>query len=588
MVKDCMEVFEKEADETKKKTDRDMVLDSYIPFDGDYLIIKKDGSIQHCKIEFKKGELHKDPADEELYEKVRFYDYHSRIINTNKPISDKQILSCSYLSFIVKWERLAESSAKANKLTPDKVNRYFDALKNPGGKKTKKNDIALFQKMNEFLPEIDKEKLDHHRNWILDHLFKLEKSGIEFLKKNYLKIFFEDDPELYLQEETRYVFPRIFLKNDYNEEIEFKIYGVPNDSMSLDAKKPGLEHKTRKTVAPCLIAAEEALQQRAFFDYLQSNCKRNKPCMYIDTERNRIYPVSEQEIPDSEFTGYMIRAELTKSGVNIVDADILTHYSNTLMKPFLYENVLSLRDDYGLFKEYTKKSEILALLNKCLFSFKLFPNFFRDSKDISINDAALKDAIVCCRNAIRSWLYKDKPYHVADVLADRCWKICKTTLLDGELNRAGQQLSLIISVKNYLGGDNMERNYPEIRDDLRRKINSEIDAGIGCEKEYYYCVGQIVRYFISLKQKADKKHILVAPYLNCSSNKVLRALVNSGFTSVAYTIDVNNLRFNRMMTLIANYDATDDKVDREALMAGYIANCLIYEKAEKETEKVEE
>ena len=270
MVKDCMEVFEKEADETKKKTGRDMVLDSYIPFDGDYLIIKKDGSIQHCKIEFKKGELHKDPADEKLYEKVRFYDYHSRIINTNKPISDKQILSCSYLSFIVKWERLAESSAKANKLTPDKVNRYFDALKNPGGKKTKKNDIALFQKMNEFLPEIDKEKLDHHRNWILDHLFKLEKSGIEFLKKNYLKIFFEDDPELYLQEETRYVFPRIFLKNDYNEEIESKIYGVPNDSMSLDAKKPGLEHKTRKTVAPCLIAAEEALQQRAFFDYLQS------------------------------------------------------------------------------------------------------------------------------------------------------------------------------------------------------------------------------------------------------------------------------------------------------------------------------
>lgn len=134
----------------------------------------------------------------------------------------------------------------------------------------------------------------------------------------------------------------------------------------------------------------------------------------------------------------------------------------------------------------------------------------------------------------------------------------------------------------------MERNYPEIRDDLRRKINSEADAGIGCEKEYYYCVGQIVRYFISLKQKAEKKHILAAPYLNCSSNKVLRALVNSGFTSVAYTIDVNNLRFNRMMTLIANYDATDDKVDREALMAGYIANCLIYEKAEKETEKVEE
>lgn len=77
MVKDCMEVFEKEADETKKKTDRDMVLDSYIPFDGDYLIIKKDGSIQHCKIEFKKGELHKDPSDEELYEKNSLFPFVS-------------------------------------------------------------------------------------------------------------------------------------------------------------------------------------------------------------------------------------------------------------------------------------------------------------------------------------------------------------------------------------------------------------------------------------------------------------------------------------------------------------------------------
>lgn len=75
--------------------------------------------------------------------------------------------------------------------------------------------------------------------------------GIDTSGKDYLKIFFEEDRDLYINEEKRYVMTKIFNKNDYNIDIDEQTYGLSNDNLALNSKKPYMEHKTRKML--CLI-----------------------------------------------------------------------------------------------------------------------------------------------------------------------------------------------------------------------------------------------------------------------------------------------------------------------------------------------
>ena len=105
--------------------------------------------------------------------------------------------------------------------------------------------------------------------------------GIELTGKNYLKIFFEDDKELYVREEQRYLMTKIYNKNDYNIEIDGQILGLPNDNLALNSKKPYMEHKTRKKTVPYLLTPQSAAVQRMFFDYLMNEANKGNTNLFF-------------------------------------------------------------------------------------------------------------------------------------------------------------------------------------------------------------------------------------------------------------------------------------------------------------------
>ena len=55
VLKDCLDIFREELDRIAEKTgDEDrLILDEYIPADGDYLLVKRDGTIETCSVKFK-------------------------------------------------------------------------------------------------------------------------------------------------------------------------------------------------------------------------------------------------------------------------------------------------------------------------------------------------------------------------------------------------------------------------------------------------------------------------------------------------------------------------------------------------------
>ena len=280
MLKDCLEIFNEQLEQTEQLCgDGDhLILDTYVPADGDYLIVHKDGKVEKCTVMMdKKTRTVQTDWDEasDAYYQLKFYDYHSRLVSMDKPQDPKKVIhSNNYCAFWVKWE-----SFENGKMDMQALDRYFDVLKNPAEKYKKPQDRKMYDYILDQVGEVDQEKLEQHRDWLKEHLFCLDELGLNLKKKNYLKVFFEEEESLYTKEEQRYLVTKIFNKNDYNMELDDQILGLPNDNLGLNAKKPFLENKTRKVTIPYMITTQEALQQRKFFDYLMNQA--NLGCMNI-------------------------------------------------------------------------------------------------------------------------------------------------------------------------------------------------------------------------------------------------------------------------------------------------------------------
>ena len=104
MLKECLEIFENELHEKGEN----LILDSYIPADGTYIVVSKINNKFQIKDEAINIKYNKKTDELEgrmntLYEDICFYDYNSKLVDMNKPIDKKKIIqSNNYLSFFIK------------------------------------------------------------------------------------------------------------------------------------------------------------------------------------------------------------------------------------------------------------------------------------------------------------------------------------------------------------------------------------------------------------------------------------------------------------------------------------------------------
>ena len=582
MLKDCLEVFAEELKRTEETTgdgDR-LILDSYIPADGIYVVVNQSGQIRSCAIKLNKKSriLEQTPNDNDLLRKIRFYDYHSRLVSMDKPQDPKKVIhSNNYLAFWVKQESLENG-----KLDEAAIDRYFDVLRNPREKYKKPQDRKMYDYIAEQIGDIDQERLEKNRTWTKENVFRLEELNILLSGKNYLKIFFEGDEELYIKEEQRYVMTKIFNKNDYNLELEEKILGLPNDNLGLNSKKPYMENKTRRVPVSYLITPEEAVLQRKFFDYLMNKANAGETDLYFDTTKKRITAQKKGEMFSSDFTGYFLQVQKGKE-VEIHHQDTIVDYKYHLIKPFRYQNVLGLEDKEERYKEYRNKTELQSVINEVLFSSWLVGNYFTEEEKLSV-DGELKRNLVWSREAIFAWLYKGLDVNMDRVLHKVCMNMIKNSVRNGFTMKMGQQFNLMCSLEEYFkGGCGMAEKYADIQSKLRNKINQSGDCEIETDEEYFYAVGQLVFYFISLSKAKEKMHSLANPFLIATDNTVIRKKLKQYFMKYNYQLKFNGYKFNRMYRLVDAY-ILKNKVQQEYLFGGYLGNNLMYE-SNKNTEE---
>lgn len=564
MLRECVEIFNKIYLEQGDK----LITDSYELEQGDYFIVKKDGNFEHIKIE-------KDTTSSsvEKYDYLSQRDYYSKLLDMNKPIDGKkQIHSNNYLSFFIKNNVLGEKKDTLDEV----IKKYYEILKNPLLKYDKGEKKRIYEELEKELEKPDIGKIEKNYNWIKENLYFLTEKTKE--SKNYLKIFFEEDLEEYKKENKRYVIPNIYNNTDYNVKIEDKTYGLPNNNLNLNTKKPYLENKTRKKnyTVPYLLDEENVFEQKKFFDYLQNLVNKGIRNVYITN--GKIIPLRNNEILEKNISGYFLRIRKDKSEAAIERFEVIPRYENEIS--FSIEIIDCLNDNVETKLEYgniiNTKKQLIGLLNSYLFKGKIFTIVYENIKDIKIIDSKIKYISNIYKDVFYKLIIKGEMEEFLKVYKIIFLEFIKHALSVQSYKTEAYNLYNIMS--SIEGGKKLE-----VHEKIREKLRKSFENGKGIienNDEYYFTIGQIIFYLLSRNKETEKKHDAINRILNFKDIKQLKEEIRKLFIKYNYDIKFQNKRFNLLYEMILGYIPENNKIDYDRLLGGYLSYSLIYEKNE--------
>lgn len=578
MLKDCLEGFKKQY-EAKGEG---YILDDYVLLEGNYLLIDSAGN---CKLSLEVNKKDKEmDARDKTYRLFCQMDYLSKLADMNKALGIKKVIhSNNYLSFFIKKDNLS-----SGKLTDEVIDRYYDVLINPATKYAKdKKSMEIYQAFEDEYGKPDLQAIQENKAWIKQHILHIVEEYPEIKQdKNYLKIFFEKDIECFEIESKRYFLPNIYNSTEYNVTLNEQVFGMPNDNLGLNSKKPYLKHRTRKNDTPYLINTEEVLLQKKFFDFLMNKASQGYSNVYIDED---IHCLPADQSMTKRFNGYFLRIQKGKE-VEIKEFDTIACLDNEIQTCHIPK---SIEIDYAKLKYeselrpkvITQLDDLKRVINSVLFSKWLANSYFREAADIKLNDTVLKRNILESRDAFFAWFYKGNETIIKPLFPAVSLSIIKNTICNGYRVRAQEQWMLREGVMNYLnrGGVQVADSMKEKLDKLEVKINADSQQSIESDVEYAIASGQLVNFFLSLNKASTPKHALINPILNIKSDEKLKEELNKLFKKYNYTIERRSKRFGNLYAMIVAYTPVE-KIKEEALLYGYLTNSLIYKKGEKENE----
>lgn len=595
MLYDAIKVFEKKRntvaerffseEATALECRTKLLVDNYIPSDGTYILITMDADFRpetplEVKYDKKSNELR--GRTEPCFNYVRYLDYNSKLININKPIDTKKVIHSNQIyAFFVKKESITEK-----KLTVEVIDGYYNTLSAPETKYKGKGK-KLYQQTAEELGELDCETLERIRAWMKDWLANPEKLPIDYTGKDYLKLFFvysdeKRSKELFEQENQRYVIPNIYNSNDYNIEVNGTTLGMPSNNLGLNAKKPFLENKQRKTQAPYLIDREQVMLQSHFFDYLWGHACKGNVNVYIDLEEEEIHAVSDKDdnIPLIK-NGLFLRIKKGKE-VEILDWDIVMDVSPNLPRTFCFKPIVKAQTEAKNYGKCNRAAELSAVIDEVFFDKYLGFNYFTDAQDLPQMEGRLKYILLTYRSRIFSWLYKTPQCNMKTVLSEMAMKLIQNKIANGYYGRACEQLNLLLSLEDYFEENHeMEELMRTVQDNFKKHIDSKEEWNFN-DTEYYYAVGQLISYFLSKSKAAKKPFSMANQFLNADSDALIKDKVCQMFKRYNHAIDLEkDSRAKNVINHVLMYQPEGKKVMQRELIAGLTAENAFYVKKEE-------
>lgn len=585
MLEECLEIFKKNLDE-----DPDMVLRGYIPKDGKYYLVtmKEKGPWEvspSFKIKYDKKEkkIENQPLN---YSFIRDLDFNSNLLNMNKSIDNKKAIhSSNYYSFFFK-ENIYE-----DKINKDAIERYFSILKNPLKKYKDKNAKNLYLENEGKLGGVNVDEAEKIEKWIVENIDNKNIFDIDTSSKDYFKIFFvyedeEKTKKAYQREQDRYLLTNLFNKNKYNIEVNGKTFGVSDDDLGINDKKPYLENLSRKVKQPYLISADMAKLQNLFFSYLSSSVKRGNNKIYFNTGNKEISFEKNKNFIGFELFLYPEKNEAAILDYNIYskDFDDIEIKIKQFIEEYLPENAkaedISKREDkYGLITE--KKT----LLNKIDSVF--FYNYYQRNKynleNLNIKELNFKMIILNYGKSLEFAIVNNKNKEIVRILDRLLEDSIKYSLLNDYKTKAITQFNYYLSLKEYF--EKKEENYMDFQENMKRKLESAGEISLEGDKEIFFAVGQVLRKLLNYSNIGDKNLTFIRNFLGGQKTSRIIENLEHLLVTYAHNISAKDVRLNRAVSQILVHKFDNKKAEDRWIIAGFLEESYLYGKKLSEGEE---
>ena len=606
MIDEALEVFRKIYD----REGEELVVSKHIPKDGTYILvnIKSGKIIEKLNIFYDKKTKKIDGELNQYYDYFRAFDYYSNIIDTNKSmeIIGKKIHSNQIYSFFIKKESITlnfydkediTEDDKKKKLTKEMIENYKKNLLNPKEEKYKndKKKKEIYESIENKLSPFDKKTGEKIFSWIENNITKpliLEKNK-EILKNfsikieknrgnnDYLKIFFiennlenesefRESLELFKNEYRRYIIPNIYNKNDYNQNVKGKVYGLPNNNMTLNSDKPFLLNRTRRVPTPYLVDTDEILLQYAFYNYLLPEVKQGNYFIYF-TE-NEIIPRTYKEGCPSG-AKYLLNARYSKD-VGIKNFNVISKDSSeekiVNLKKILYRENSKSKIKYANYD----KTMIMETIDKIFYNNSLFDNIFNNIEEIKVKVIELKKLLINYREGLYKWFYlNDKSEikkNIKKLYLDSIIVNIKNQYDESLIN---EQFNLGFSLEKYFyGKSELMEGIMSVKEIFLNHTLSEEDWEFLNDDEYFWAIGQLLAYINNRRNTKIKNLTFIEQIFFIRDINIFKERVFNIIISYGHLIESKKVK--RVVSNINIYQPQEIK--KYILLAGFTADIVLY------------
>ena len=590
------------------------------PSIGLHIIVEIDNSGQLINFPGEKG-YHWDYYDGKnmssfLSSIIEYEQYGVRIgTNMNKVFDKKkQITSCSPFMISFKKEKLSNSKLEGvgwNKIL-NLLEYYFNKSIDEC---LDKEDETIIQNVNTFklaLSQILPQLENIREIGSGDSMFQIMKPT------SFVNIYFKNVRiENYKKSHIRYLQKNLFNKNDYNVDINGKIYGLSDFYNGLNTKKPFLEHKSASFFKgiSSRINGDDATLLNNFLLLLNRKVLPNPLPIFIDKEEIAIGEKILKLFKDDGKLSYseLIKRTFEKENIvnlknyylllfvkgEIVDFDFVPLFRYSLPKNTIIENTqqVGVMND-GVFvtlpKEIIKtifdfeRIIVRDIFNNSLVKIDENKNTFTTSYFGDIRPDYVKGGnmmyqlIMKYRKAFYDYIYKSKTNAISQLMFDDLmWQSILTNIrtekVEGKFFGTSpyikRKLNIWFSLSNFFNNnintEIMASKVTELTQTMHKVAKGE--AMLESNEEFAFGAGQIVSYLVDKSAASNKTYALLEPYLQKVKSEQLQDAIAQSIAVYKHEIPTYKGKFQSLASNVLTYDGD---IDVKPLLKYFLAGCF--------------
>jgi CRISPR-associated protein Csh1 len=614
LIKDLQVAYEKAIEQTDGK----IILDNYELKEGLYLRINPHLSLESNQLEEsdrvlairKNSEL--DASMLSLRDWFLPRDFYCSAISANKFVDTKtkKLHNTNCLSLFMKLDTfIADDPQKEKKSKKDRflledewknyINTFYTSKVTAADQKLR--DITGYAELKKWL---DSEERNTMRSCILKFLLNNYSNLIKWIHqlksdykvKNYARLFFEADEKTYEREYQIYVYPSIFLKNDFNVEYGDSIYGVPSYNVGLNSKKPYLKSRTKKSQVPLLVSPEEATLRKNLFSWLQAQ------------KAFAVHQIAEGKLfgeNDKNKANETIHLRLDGNGVVNYYEKMPFSQGNQLNNPFFMENIIQAREwadktHYQIAESrepILNPKSLLQVTSQLFFKNYLHPNMIYDEPKIKsgVFPGEMLNTFLNSRQALYDFFFKGTDLTLRPMIDRLSQELIEVQLLKTvngvSIGNLGQAFNLRLAWLLYFNIDGSEekvQTLTELVQGLKEKFTQKAAVELNTDQEFYFTAGQLAYYLMSQSETKKKNFGLFEGVLRAKKPSLLKRQLDDLFMTYSHAISTGNITFKNAFAAIQVYPETKKMIqneERDYLMAGILADNIFFQKKELQTQE---